>query len=118
MLSSITCEGHAALTKTPVLRPAASHVKSISTPSSSPSSMPAKSGRLVSPYISLVPSRYVAMRQWPIRAVPKARATPPGAALRHASSKASSVRSRTKSAYSSGVSRPGFFATQSFTAGV
>ena len=118
MLSSITCDGHAALTKTPVLRPVASHVKSISTQSSSPSSMPAKSGRLVLPYISLVPSRYVAMRQWPIRAVPKARATPPGAALRHASSKASNARSMTKSAYSSGVSRPGFFAAHSFAAGV
>ena len=58
------------------------------------------------------------MRQWPIRAVPKARATPPGAALRHASSKASSARSTTKSAYSSGDSRPGFFAIHSFTAGV
>ena len=52
----MTCDGQATLRINPVFLPCKSQVKSISTPESSPASMPMKSRRVVSPYISAVPS--------------------------------------------------------------
>ena len=107
-VASITCAGHATFAITPVYFPAASTVKSISTPSSSLSSMRTKSGRDVSPYICADPSAYSARRQCPIRAVPNALRMPPGLRSFHASTNAPAARSSAKSAYSFGPHTSGW----------